>query len=274
VRAAVTKQLNELVGKALDSIEEARRSSVHDIQELSLKQMESIQRSLEDESARAIKVQWQADMEAYRGQTKEISQRLEKQAGELSRELASVQEYAEKVTREITPQIPARLKEAVAQATSDFDCSAALIVDRSCERLLESVHAVTQEALLKLNARSVEVEALLQSVANSALEEFRREVELNGHMALAETKERAISALSSLDAESRTSCDKRRQALEEEVVRSAERVKEQFRTGMKAFMYSCLVAAVGAVEEHSKATLEGPLKDEGKAGPELSAIST
>ena len=274
VRAAVTKQLSDLVGKALDSIEEARRSSVRDIEELSLKQMESIQRSLEEESARAIAVQWKADMEAYRGQTKEISQRLEKQAGELSRELASVQEYAEKATLEITPQIPVRLKEAVTQATSDFDYSAALIVDRRYERLLESVHTVTQEALLKLNARSAEVEALVQSVANSALEEFRREVELNGHMALAETKERAVSALSSLDAESRTSCDKRRQALEEEVMRSAEHVKEQFRTGMKAFMYSCLVAAVGAVGEHSKSTLDGLLKDEGKAGPEFSTIST
>ena len=274
VRAAVTKQLNDLVGKALDSIEETRRSSVRDIQELALKQMESIQRALQDESARAIEVQWKADMEAYRGQTEEISQRFEKQASELSRELANVREYAEKAAREITPQIPARLAEAVTNATSDFDHSAALIVDQRCERLLESVNTVTQGALLKLNERSTEVEALVQSVANSALEEFRREVELHRDMALAETKERAVSALSSLDAESRTYCDKRRQALEEEVARSAERVTEQFRTGMKAFMYSCLVAAVGAVGEHSKATLDGLLKDEGNGGPEFSTIST
>jgi hypothetical protein len=274
VRAAVTKQLHDLVGKTLDSIEEARRSSVRDIQELCLKQMESIQRSLEDESARAMAVQWKADMEAYRGQTKEISQRFEKQAGELGRELADVQEFAEKATREITPQITGRLKEAVTQATSDFDYSAGLIVDRRYERLLESVHTVTQEALLKLNARSAELEALVQSVANSALDEFRGEVELHRDAALAETKERAVSALSLLDAESRTSCDKRRQALEEEMVRSAERVTEQFRTGMKAFMHSCLVAAVGAVEEHSKTTLDGLLKDEGKTGPEFSTIST
>jgi hypothetical protein len=147
-------------------------------------------------------------------------------------------------------------------------------VDRRYERLLESVHTVTQEALLKLNARSAELEALVQSVANSALDEFRGEVELHRDAALAETKERAVSALSSLDAESRTSCDKRRQTLEEEMVRSAERVTEQFRTGMQAFMHSCLVAAVGAVEEHSKATLDGLLKDEGKTGPEFSTIST
>jgi len=30
---------------------------------------------------------------------------------------------------------------------------------------------------------------------------------------------------------------------------------------MKAFLYSCLVAAVGAVDEYSKATLDGLLKE-------------
>jgi hypothetical protein len=40
---------------------------------------------------------------------------------------------------------------------------------------------------------------------------------------------------------------------------------EQFQTGMKAFLYSCLVAAVNAVDEHSKATLQGLQQDKGKA---------
>jgi len=271
VQAAVTKQLNDLVGKALNSIEEARRSSVRDIQELSLKQEEKL--SLKEKSAQEMAMQWKADLEAYRGRAEEMSRRFEKRAGELSGELANVREYAEKATREITPQIPAHLKEAVTQATSDFDYSAALIVDRRYERLLESVHTLTQEALLKLNARSAEVQALVQTVVNSAMEEFRREVELHADMALAETKERAVSALSSLDAESQASCDKRRQALEAEVARSAERATEQFRTGIKAFMYSCLVAAVGAVDEHSKATLDGLPKDEEKAFDEASTKS-
>jgi hypothetical protein len=34
---------------------------------------------------------------------------------------------------------------------------------------------------------------------------------------------------------------------------------------MKAFLYSCLVAAVSAVDEHSKSTLDGLLKENGKA---------
>src|SRR5438034_251822 len=174
--------------------------------------------------------QWKADMEMHRGRAEEMTQRLEKQAGELRRELANAQEYVERMTREIAPQIPARLKEAVTQATSDFEIATAVVVDRRYERLLENVQILTQESLLKLNARSAEVQALVQSAANSGLEEFRREAELHMNMALAETKERAVSALSSLDADSRATCEARRQALETEVARSAERHTEQFRT--------------------------------------------
>jgi hypothetical protein len=81
---------------------------------------------------------------------------------------------------------------------------------------------------------------------------------------LSETKERAVSALSSLDAESRANSEARRLALENEVARAAERSRDQFRKGMKAFLYSCLVAAVSAVDEHSKSTLDGLVKDNGK----------
>ena len=151
------------------------------------------------------------------------------------------------------------------QATSDFETATAVVMDRHYERLLENVQILTQESHLKLNASSAEVQGLVQSAVNSGLEEFRREAELHVNMALAETKERAVSALSSLDADSRATCDARRQALETEVARSAERETEQFRKGMKAFLYSCLVAAVGAVDEYSKATLDGLLKDDGKA---------
>jgi hypothetical protein len=178
--------------------------------------------------------------------------------------LANAQEYVEKITREIASQIPMRLKEAVTQATSDFESATAVVVDRRYERLLENVQIVTQESLLKLNARSAEMQAFVQSAVNSGLEEFRQEMDLHVNMALAETKERAVSALSSLDADSRATCDARRQALETEVARSAEQSTEQFRKGMKTFLYSCLVAAVGAVDEYSKTTLDGLRKDDGK----------
>jgi len=250
VQAVVSKQLNDFTEKALTSIDEARQSSVRDVQELSLREIETIRLSLKAESAREMAVQWK--------RAEEISQRLDKQASELSDALATVQEYAGKVTREITSQIPARLKEVVTQATSDFEYSVAPIVERRYEQLLESMQSATQEALLKLDARLAEGQALIQTAVNSALEEFRRETEVHANKALAETKERTLSALSSLEAEGRASYDERRQALEAEVVRSAERATEQFCTGMKAFMRRCFVAALGAEQhEHSKTTLDG-----------------
>jgi hypothetical protein len=267
--------VNEVIREALSSIDDARLSSVREVQELFPKRIEAMKLSLKKESTVEMAAQWKADMEMHRGRAEEMTQRLEKQAGELRRELVNAQEYVERMTREIAPQIPARLREAVTQAASDFESATAVVMDRHDERLLESVQTLTQESLLKLNARSAEVQALVQTAVNSGLEEFRREAELQVNMALAKTKERAVSALSSLEADSRATCDARRQALESEVARSAERATEQFRKGMKAFLYSCFVAAVGAVDEYSKVTLDGLLKDGGKtldeAGSELPA---
>ena len=264
VQVAAAKQVKDVIREALSSIDDARRSSVREVQELFPRSIEAMKLSLKEESAAEMAVQWKTDIEMYRGRAEEMAQRLEKQADELRRELANAQEYVEKITREIAPQIPASLKEALTQATSDFESATTVVVDRRCERLLENAQIVTQEALSKLNARSAEVQALVQSAVNSGLEEFRREAQLQVNMALAETAERAVSALSSLDADSRATCDARRQALEAEVARSAEQAAEQFRKGMKTFVSSCLVAAVGAVDEYSKATLDGFLKDDGK----------
>src|SRR3989454_10172672 len=83
-------------------------------------------------------------------------------------------------------------------------------------------------------------------------------------VARAETRERAVATPASVDAERRAACDARRQAIETDVARAAERSTDQFRKSMKAFLYSCLVAAVSAVDEHSKSTLDGLLKDNGK----------
>ncbi|MGB2665535.1 MAG: hypothetical protein WAK48_16140 [Candidatus Acidiferrum sp.] len=127
----------------------------------------------------------------------------------------------------------------------------------------KQVHDVIREALRSIDdarrSSVQEVQALVQSAVNSGLEEFRREADRYVNMALAETKERAVSALSALDADSRATCDARRQTLETEVARSAERATEQFRKGMKTCLDSFLEATVGALDEHS-----GHLKDDGK----------
>jgi hypothetical protein len=264
VQAAVTKQLDEAVQKALETIEETRQSSGREVQELFPARVEATRSSSRDEITAVVAAQWKEQMEKYGAQADEMAQRLEKQAAGLRQELARSQEFVEKMTRELEPQVHARLNDAVARATSEFDGATARSVDRRYEWLLQNAQALTQEALLKLDARSAEAQALVQNAVNSAVGALQRQAEHHLNDMLMETRERAASALTSLDAESRAACEARRQALEAEVARSAERSTDQFRKGMKAFLYSCLVAAVSAVDEHSKATLDGLLKDNGK----------
>jgi len=264
VQAAVNQKVEEAVREALNSIDDVRNSSVREIQELFPTRVEMMRLSSKEDFAGEIASQWKEQMEKYRGQAEEMAQRLEKQAAELRRELARSQEFVERMTREREPQIHARLNEAVAQATSQFETATARSADRRYQLMLENTQAVTQEALLKLDARSAEVQALVQSAVNSALGAFQRQTDQHVNAVLSETKERAVSALSSLDAESRATCEARRLTLESEVARAAERSTDEFRKGMKAFLYSCLVAAVSAVDEHSKSTLDGLVKDNGK----------
>ena len=264
VQAAVAKKLEEAVREALSSIDNVRNSSVREIQELFPTRVEALRLSSKGEFAGDTGSHWKEQMEKYRGQAEEMAQRLEKQAAELRRELAKSKEFVERMAREGAPQIHARLNEAVAQAASQFETATARFADRRYQLMLENTQAVTQEALLKLDARSAEAQALVQSAVNSALGAFQRQTDQQVNAVLSETRERAVSALSALDAESRATCEARRLALESEVARAAERSTEQFRKGMKAFLYSCLVAAVSAVDEHSKSTLDGLVKDNGK----------
>jgi len=264
VQTALAQQVGEAVREALNSIDDVRNSSVREIQELFPTRVETMRLSSKDALAGEIASQWKEQMEKYRSQAEEMVQRLEAQAAELRRELARSQEFVERMTREREPQVHTRLSEAVAQATSQFESATARAADRRYQVLLENTQAVMQEALLKLDARSAEVQSLVQSAVNSALGSFQRQTDQRLNAILSETKDRAVSALSSLDAESRAACEARRLALESEVAHAAERSTDQFRKGMKAFLYSCLVAAVSAVDEHSKSTMVALTKDNGK----------
>ena len=263
-QAAVAKKVDEAVREALSSIDDLRKSSVREVEELFPARVEALKLSSKEDFSDEVASHLKEQMEKYRSQADEMAQRLEKQAGELRRELANSKEFLERMTRAMEPRINARLNEALARATSEFEGATARSGQRRYEMMLENTQALMQEALLKLDARSAEVQALVQSAVNSALGAFQRQTDLHVNAVLSETQERAASALSSLDAESRAACEARRLALETEVARAAERSTDQFRKGMKAFLYSCLVAAVSAVDEHSRSTLDGLTKDNGK----------
>jgi hypothetical protein len=247
--------------------------SMREVRDLVSKQIQEMRLSLKEGST-AVAAQRKAEIEADRARADEMAQGLKEQACELRRELASAaQECVEKMAREIEPLIPARLTEVVRQATSDFESTTAVVVDRRYEQLLGNVQIATQEALLNLNARSAELQALSQNVMKSGLEELRRETERHIKGALAATQERSVSALSSLDAESHAICDARRQLLEAEVSRLAERATDELRKGMQAFLHSCLAAATGAVDKHARTTLNGLSKGSGEIREEPSENS-
>jgi len=128
-------------------------------------------------------------------------------------------------------------------------------------RLMEQKQVVTQEASLELEARASEARALLQKASNSTLDDFRRRVESQIDQIQAEATDRVSSSLASLDAESRATVEARRRVLEADVARAAEQSAMEFRSGIKAFLYSCLVAAVSAVDQHAQTTLAGLSND-------------
>jgi hypothetical protein len=264
VQTAVANQLDEAVRNAVAAIDEVRQTSIREIQQLAPAPTgPAAGFAAKDEIA--ISSRWQEEMEKHRIHAEELTQRLARQAAELRRELDRCKEFLEGMNGELEPRAQARLNEAVARAASDFDGAAARAIERRYERFLENTQSALQEALLKLDARSAEAQALVQGSVNSTLAALQRQAESQMNVILGETKDRAASALSSLDAENRAACEARRQALEADVARAAERSTDQFRKGMKAFLYSCLVAAVSAVDEHSKATLANLTKDNGKS---------
>ena len=268
VQNALSDHLDEAIDTALARVEGVRERNLQQLGEFSEQRMESLIRSSREEilghlESRLGEVQsrWEEQHNAYRAQAEEIAQRLEKLSSDMQRNLAESQKFIEKTTREIEPQTRGRLDESLGQATEQFETAADRISDRQLVRVMEATRMVTREAAAQLDARVAESCALLHSASGATLEEFRRQAEVQVDLAISETTERVRSALSALDAESRAACENRRRTMIDDVTRTTEQSTEQFRTGSNAFIYSCLVAAVGAVDEHAKTTLDGMVKD-------------
>jgi hypothetical protein len=186
-----------------------------------------------------------------------LAQQLERVSLETRAQLAETRNIAVHASRELQPQDLAAVEQSVVQASKEFEAAAVRVSDRQILRLLEQKQALSQEVSLELEARVSEARSLLQRTANNTLEEFRRRVDTQIDHILVEANERLNSSLASLDAENRVAVETRRRTLETEVARAAEQSALEFRSGIKAFLYSCLVAAVSAVDQHAQTTLAG-----------------
>jgi hypothetical protein len=280
IQNALAAHLDEAINAALARMEGVRERNLQQLGEFSEQRMESSIRSSREEilghlESRLGEVQsrWEEQHNAFRAQAEEIVQRLEKLAADTQHNLAQTENFIVKATHEIEPQTRGRLDQSLGQATEQFEASADRISDRQLVRVMEATRMVAREAAAQLDARVAESRALLHSAAGATLEEFRRQAEVQVDLAISETTERVRSALSALDAENRIACENRRRTMIEDVTRTTEQSTEQFRSGIKAFLYSCLVAAVGAVDEHAKTTLDGMVKDPASSSRAIGEIT-
>jgi hypothetical protein len=272
IQSAIASQLDEAVRNALSKIDDLHRANTRQTTEVSVQRLEPMVRTSEEAilnrlEARLAEVhtQWAQRQDEQHRQIQEMSERLEKLVGDARHELAETRNTGEKTAQlELAPfetKVQARMDESIKRATQEFESAATRVSDRHLVRLMEDKQMVAREASAQMEARAAEARALLHSAAGEAVEDFRRHLQTQIDNMIAEASQKASSALASLDAESRSACEVRRRSLESDVSRAAEQSAEQFRTGIKAFLYSCLVAAVSAVDEHSQSTLEGLVKE-------------
>jgi hypothetical protein len=264
ILTAVSKHLAPALHAAVNSIDAAREASVQQVSTATAQQRsalvhtsrEEVLARMEDRLAE-VKSRWDAQLEGYRIRAEEIVQRIDRQAGAAQKNLGDAREASDRALRETQQKISGLVAESLSGALEEFNRGVAQASHRHLTNLLEETQSLTREVTAYMEANVAEARATVQTAAGEAMSEFRRQTEIHAAVTATDTTQRVSSALAALDAEHKAAFDARRNSIQDDVRRSTEQVTEQFRQGLRAFFYSCLVAAVGAVEQHSQATREG-----------------
>lgn len=268
ILTAISKHLAPALHTAVNSIDAAREASLEQVANATAQQRSAlVHTSKEEVLARLedrldeIRGRWDGQLEGYRIRAEEIVQRIDKQAGAAQKNLGDAREASSRALRETQHQISTLIAESLAGALQEFNQGVAQASHRHLSNLLEEAQSMTREATAYMESEVSDARATVQTSVGEALAEFKRQAELHATVAASDTTQRLTSALAAMDAEHRAACDVRRNSIQADVARSTEHVTEQFRQGLRAFFYSCLVAAVGAVEQHSQATRDGLVFD-------------
>jgi len=274
VREALDKLLEPAIQQAMAAIEETRQGSIVQVEEASTQQRNTLLHATRsellerlEERVEEVRVRWEAELDGYRMRAEEILERVEKHTTAARRDLEQAKAVAERAVRELEPLLNSHMEKTQLKAAEAFDSNAAQTTDRHLVRMVEESRNIARETTAHMEAKSAEALAAVESAARQAFGEFRRQSDTHAAMTMSDTSQRITSGLASLEAQHNAACDARRQTLEEEVGRVGEKITEEFRQSFRAFFYSCLVAAVGAVEDHSKATRDGMLPDPSKFLP-------
>jgi hypothetical protein len=264
ILTAISKHLPPALHAAVNSIDAAREASLQQVSNASVQHRSAlVHTSREEVLARLedrldeVRTRWDAQLDGYRIRAEEIVQRIDRQAGASQKNLGDAREASERALRDTQQKISTVIADSLSGALEEFNRGVAQASHRYLTNFLEEAQSLAREATAHLEANVAEARATVQTSAGEALAEFRRQAELQATVTATDTTQRITSALAALDAEHRAACDARRNSIQADVARSTEQVTEQFRQGLRAFFYSCLVAAVGAVEQHSQATREG-----------------
>ena len=214
-----------------------------------------------DDRLSKISVRVDQQDDAARQSQDEVNRRFEQLAVDMRSELEDLRKTVRHLNREDTPQNLAVIEQTAERAKRDIENLAARVADRELVRMIAQKQALANELSLELEARANEARFLLDKSAQTILNEFGRRFEQQIDLTLAEANERVTSALASQQAEHQAILEVKRRAMESEVLHIGEQSMATFRSGMKAFLYSCLVAAVGAVDQHAQNTLGGLSND-------------
>jgi hypothetical protein len=274
VHEAMEKEFEPALRRALAAIEETRQGSVVQVEEASTQQrnillhatrselLERLEERIDD-----VRVRWDAELNGYRMRAEEILDRVERHTASARRDLEEAKAVTERAIRDVEPLLSSQMEKTHLKAAEEFHLNAAQTADRHLVRLLEESQNISREIVSHMEARAAEALASVESAARQAFGEFRRQADTHAAMTMSDTSQRITSSLAALEAQNRTACDARRETLEAEVARVGEKITEEFRQSFRAFFYSCLVAAVGAVEQHSKTTRDGMSPDPEKFLP-------
>jgi len=271
VEASLRGRLEEEFNRARSVFEEQTRVCTEQLQGLIARERAALVHSSRDEvMARLenrldeVRARWDAQLDGFRVRTEEMVERIEQQARVAQQNLAAARDLAEKSAQGFQQRMEDKISEAAERGAQLFEQKAAQAADRHLVRLGENAQGITREVTSQVTASSAAARAELQTAVRTTVDEFRRQTEVHAGLVATDTTERVSSTLAALDAQHRTVCEGRQKAIEQEVNQAGTRMTDEFQQSLRTFFYSCLVAAVQAVEQHSQITLTGLTPDQKK----------
>jgi hypothetical protein len=273
VATAVASQVNMAVNqaaKAIDNFVQAsiRRAEEHCAQyrdKLLASSHEALMARLKTDLAEAD-THLRQQLDACVARAQEAAERLERSAAQVQPALVEAQGFLGKAAREFQEQFSASLRDAGGRAASDFDRTAGGLAERRLARLAEQAEETGKAAATRLEAKADEVRLAIETASGTALAEFhvmaRNELEhavddtrQTVESSLNQARQTVESSLSAFAADTRADWEARQRDHERELQEAGRREIEEFRRRLEGILNTSMVAAVSAINEHSRSLL-------------------